>query len=272
MTIENFKREVWDATLVQNFHDSAVVVPTLNTDYEGEVAHGSVVHLTNITTPSLKTYAGAVTYDDLTDADIDIAIDQARYFGFKVKDVDKAQAAGSFDPVTADASQAMAEDADAIALTKMIAGGQSLGTTALTTYAAAHTVFNKASTALRKAKFPTTGRFAVVTPEFEELLLGPDSNLIKVNEYGTNDPIMNGEIGRLLGFTVLSSAVLNAAASTASAVFYFGRMVGFANQLNELEALRLQDDFADGIRGLHTFGANVVKPAAVQSYIVPAAA
>ena len=270
MSITAFKREVWDAALVQNFHDNAVVVPTLNNSYEGEVAHGSVVHLTNVTTPTISAYTGNVTYDDLTDANIDISIDQARQFAFKVKDVDKAQAAGSLDPVTADASLAMSEDADAIALTKMIAGGQSLGTTALTDFASAYAVFTNARTKLRKAKLPNASRYALVTPEFSALLLGPDSNLVKVNEYGTDGPIMNGEIGRLLGFTVLESAVLNAAANTASGVFYYGPMVGFANQISEVEALRLQDDFADGIRGLHTFGASVVKPAAVQSYIVPA--
>ena len=43
--------------------------------------------------------------------------------------------------------------------------------------------------------------------------------------------------------------------------------IGFGTQLQETEAMRLESDFADGIRGLQVAGAKTLRPKAVVKYV-----
>jgi len=61
--------------------------------------------------------------------------------------------------------------------------------------------------ALDNAKAPRTGRFLIVTPEMENLLLDTDSKIILNTERGDRI-ITDGFVGRLLGFEVYSSVLL----------------------------------------------------------------
>jgi len=55
--------------------------------------------------------------------------------------------------------------------------------------------------------------------------------------------------------------------STPAAIGYHASMVAFVNQLDNLESLRNPTKFADIVRGLNVYGAKVVKPEAVVSYV-----
>ena len=61
--------------------------------------------------------------------------------------------------------------------------------------------------ALDNAKAPRTGRFLIVTPEMENLLLDTDSKIVLNTERGDRI-ITDGFVGRLLGFEVYSSVLL----------------------------------------------------------------
>jgi hypothetical protein len=39
--------------------------------------------------------------------------------------------------------------------------------------------------------------------------------------------------------------------------------IGYGKQIDEMEAMRLESDFADGIRGLLVYGASVLRPEAM---------
>ena len=43
--------------------------------------------------------------------------------------------------------------------------------------------------------------------------------------------------------------------------------IGFGTQLQETEAMRLETDFADGIRGLQVAGVKTLRPKAVVKYV-----
>ena len=115
MAISNFIPTIWSAAILENFKAAQAIIPTLNRQYEGEVANGNTVKITGITTPSVQDYASSrsLTVDALSDSTQSLTIDQMKAISFKVDDVDRVQAAGSFEPVTADAGRALAEDAEA---------------------------------------------------------------------------------------------------------------------------------------------------------------
>mgnify|MGYP007130688661 CR=1 FL=1 len=55
----------------------------------------------------------------------------------------------------------------------------------------------------------------------------------------------------------------------ASLINYKGKAIAFAGQINEVEAMRSEQHFADLVRGLDTFGAKVIDEARIQVIKVP---
>ena len=76
--------------------------------------------------------------------------------------------------------------------------------------------------ALDEAKAPRTGRFLVVSPEMENLLLDTDSKII-LNTARGDEIIAEGFVGRLLGFDVFSTVLLPSGTNMVA-----GQLRGFA--------------------------------------------
>ncbi len=268
MAITNYIPQIWDAHLLENLHPASVVLPTLNRQYEGVAAKGNTVKITGFTSVTIGTYAGSITAQSLVDSSQSLSINQEKYYAYTLDDVDKAQAAGGFAQVQADAAQSLVDDAESYVLTQMGANGTSVGTAALATYSDAYTVILNLRKALAKTKVPPSNRYLAVNPDFSSLLFASGSSLIKVNEYGDSGPIMNGEIGRLLGFTVLETPATGLEnASHPAAIAYHGPSVGYVSQLEKSRATTRYDMFGDQIDGLHVYGAKVLRPTAVQTYL-----
>lgn len=269
MAVTNFQPSIWHGSLLENLHQSTFVIPTLNSDYEGDIRNGGeTVKITGFTSPTINTYSGSITRQALTDSNTDLDIDQKKYYAYLVDDVDKAQAAGSFDPVQADAAASLADTAENFVLTDMLTNGTSAGTTAVTTYALADAAVRAIRTALVKAKVPATNRYLAVNPEAAAYLMDQGGSLFKANESGSDATLRNGVIGMYRGFTVIETPS-TALANSAKPCFvgYWGRAYGFAEQLLKTRANPALDAFGDQIDGLHVYGGVVIRPTAVQHYI-----
>lgn len=273
MAITKFIPQIWSAALLEHFKSGQYVIPTLNRQYEGDARKGNVVKVTAITTPTVQDYAAAgrtLTIDALADTQQDILIDQEKAIAFKVDDIDRVQAAGSFEPVTRDAGHALAEDAEQFAIAQMLAGGTSAGTTAPTDFDSAFAVVSTLRENLTKAKVPSASRFLVVNPEFASLLLSGEGKLTSVDAAGSAGELRNGVIGRLLGFTVIEHPGFDEDAP--SAIGYHGPSAAFISQIDKVEAGRMELSFADYIRALNVYGGKVLRSTAVQTWIgAPAA-
>lgn len=269
MAVTNYQPSIWHGSLLENLHQSTFVIPTLNRDYEGDILNGGeTVKITGFTQPTIGTYSGTITRQALTDSNLDLNIDQKRYYAYLVDDVDKVQAAGSFDQVQADAAAGLADVAENFVLTDMLTNGTSAGTTAVTTTALADTAVVNIRTALVKAKVPSTNRYLAVNPEAAAFLMGSTSSLFKANESGSDSVIRNGVIGTYRGFTVVETpASVMANTSKPCFIGYWGRAYGFAEQLVKSRAQTALDAFGDQIDGLHVYGGKVIRATAVQHYV-----
>ena len=185
---------------------------------------------------------------------------------FKVDDIDRVQAAGSFDAVTSQAGRALVEDAESYLLGLMLANGHSAGTTAVNSFTTAYNALKTCRTQLSKAKVPSDGRYAVVNPEFSDYLLDPTGNLAKANEAGQASNLQNGAItGRLLGFSaILETPLLNPGVPTV--VGYHTDGAAFASQIDKVEALRDPNAFKDIVRLLHVYGSKVLRSTSIQVF------
>ena len=117
MSTENFIPEVWASSILENFHNQAVVTGLTNREYEGQLTSGSTIHIPGIVDVAVKDYKTGVLKDAggnpiprttapdaVADTGIDLVVDQEKSFDFLVDDVDAAQSKYSFDAYTASAS------------------------------------------------------------------------------------------------------------------------------------------------------------------------
>lgn len=267
MAITNFIPEVWSASILEALRAKLVFPSLCNRDYEGDIREaGDTVHITGYDDVTVKKYARGtnITVDAVTDANKGtLTIDQSDYFAFKVNDLDKVQAkadlTGNF---TNSAAYNMALNVE-----KYISGLMDKAATApaktisVTTPSDAYLAVVEARKQLDKQNVPTEGRWIVVSPDFYALLL-QDSRFIEGTEAGHNT-LLNGVVGSVSGFTVVESnnvPTVSGKPSKQSIIAGTNAATTFAQQVNKVEAMRMQDDFADMVRGLDLYGGLVVRP------------
>jgi hypothetical protein len=268
MAISNFLETVWSAALLEPFHNAQYLIPACNKQYEGELASGNTVKITGITTPSIQNYATSrtLTIDALSDTTQSLVINKEDAISFKVDDVDRVESAGSFEPVTRDAAKALAENAELNLLTDLKTNGTSAGTGAITTAALAYSAVVAIRQAMVKAKVPTSDRFLAVSPEFASLLLGESSKLTSFDPVG-DEPVRNGVLGRLLGFTVIEHPQFVHTSNRPAAIGMHGPSVGYVGQIAKVEAGRMELAFADYVRALNVYGTKVLRATSVQTWL-----
>lgn len=269
MATTNFIPQMWAAALLENYHAQAIVTPTTNREYEGIASRGNQVNITQITTPTVVDYAGAgrtINPEDLADTQIPLLIDQEKATAFNVDDVDRVQAAGSFEPVTRDSSQALVEDAESFIVGRMTTNGTNANAdTTPRSFDNPQGAFDEVMqlrTALSTNKVPAANRWLAANPEFTRHLLGADSKLVEVDTSGMNEGLRNAVVGRLLGFNVVETPLLNP--GTPTIVGYHQNAVAYVNQIDNVETLRNQTKFADIVRMLHVYGSKITRTEAVQ--------
>lgn len=275
MAVTNFRPEIWSANILVALRDALVYGQpgVINRDYEGEIAQaGDTVHITSFGDPAVRDYTEHtdITWDQLTDTDRALVVDQKKYFAFKVDDVERRQAMPGFIPqVSQGASYNLAEAADSYLAAQMqtdVAAGNQLGAVNIAADVDAYNlVLVPLRTTLTKASVPMAGRWVVVPPEFYAHLLG-DDRFIRADAAGTSDGLRNGFVGRAAGFDIYESNSVPVVTGTPDRhviIAGHGIATTYAEQIVETEAMRLQNIFGDGIRGLHVYGAKVVRPAAL---------
>lgn len=279
MAINAFKPQIWSAELLVALRKSLVLAQpgVVNRDYEGEIqAAGDTVRITSIGDPTIGTYSPnstTITPEQLTDAQRTLTIDQAKYFAFQVDDVDARQASGNVMPEAM--SRAAYKLRDVVDQTiasfyTSVNAASALGTIAVpagTPTAAYDSILVPLKVKLDEASVPTEGRWVAVAPWLHGRLL-LDSRFIKVNESGTDTGLRNGMVGRAAGFDVLVSNNMPLVTGDDYATLAgTSAAISYAEQINNVEAYRSQASFADVVRGLHLWGAKVIRPEALASAI-----
>ena len=274
MAVTTFIPELWSARLLYALEKSHVATNLVNRNYEGIIANqGDTVHINSIGAITVKDYtknSDIAAPDALTTTEQNLVIDQCKYFNFQVDDVDKVQAAGDLiDTAMGRAAYALADVSDAFLL-KTIANGvataNKIGAKATLTALTASNVYEnivKLRTTLDKANVPNTGRTLVVPPEVYALLLLDDRFAKSGSDSGQN-ALLNGMVGRVAGFDVfMSNNCVSGADGGSGSTAYFvitaqvASATTYAEQIIKTEGYRMESRFADGVKGLHVYGAKV---------------
>ena len=283
MSVLAFKPEVWSKVILAALQKNLVFggPGVVNNDYEGEISGpGNVVHITQFGDPTISTYTpgSTITYQSLSDAGLDLNIDQAKSFSFSVDDVDRRQAAGDMQSYLEErASYKLADTADqyiaglytGVATNNTVGGVGSEKTPAV--YSSTHPadfyqqVLLPLKVVLTQANIPMQGRYVVV-PAWAEALLEQTQAFIAITDMQGNasQVFQTGMIGRAAGFDIyVSNNAVNYSGSNWIVQAGHPMALTYAEQIVQVEALRLQTTFADGVRGLHVYGAKLVRPDAI---------
>lgn len=288
MATTTFIPELWSARLLYALDKAHVATNLVNREYEGIIANqGDTVHINSIGAITVKDYtknADIADPDALTTTEQTLVIDQCKYFNFQVDDVDNVQAAGDLiDTAMGRAAYSLADVADAYLLKTIAAGAASGNTVGAASGPIALTAANvyenivKLRTKLDKANVPNTGRTIVVPPEVYALLL-MDDRFAKSDAAAGQSALLNGEVGRVAGFTVyMSNNVRTGTGTDTGKTPYFeitaqvSTATTYAEQIIKTEAYRLEKRFADAVKGLHVYGAKVTDGSQIAKLIASVA-
>jgi len=268
MAITQMLPQIWSARILAKLEKNLVFAQpgVCNRDYEGDIrADGDRVHIhsfNDLTVSSYTKNSTTISYENLTDTRVTLLIDQSKYFAFKVDDIDTAQMRPEIIDAAADrAAYQLAEDADSyIAGLYSGASTSSPDNTIETSQFTSTNVYQKfvdLSVLMDQVNLPAGGRYVVVPPWVKGLLL-QNSTFVTASK---PDAVLNGEIGQIAGLRILVS---NNAKTTGTSPVVSHMMAGhpaalaYAEQIVNVEGLRLEGSFADAVRGLHLYGAKVL--------------
>ena len=293
----NFLPEIYSKKVLNFFRKASVVEAITNTDYAGEISgYGDTVKIIN--EPEITVYQyerGAdVTKTVLTDAETTLIVDTANAFKFIVDDIESQMSHVNFKEVaTSSAAYSLRDAFDQGVLAKMFAGVSSsspdhiIGSDSATADATMSHATNsvdllgsdgtgvdaldlmaRMARLLDDQNVPEEGRYFVAPPSFYEELSQSGSKLLSVDFNAGQGSIRNGLVssGKLRGFSMYKSNNI-ASTSNATGKVLAGHMsaVSSAQTITSTEVIRDPDSFGDIVRGLHVYGAKVLRPKALVS-------
>jgi N4-gp56 family major capsid protein len=274
MSLTNFIPAIWSARLLANLDKALVYGNLVDRSYEGEVRFGNTLKLNRPDSITVGNYTGTVTYQTPTSTPRTLTIDQQRYFAFKVDDISRVQAnVDLVDTYSQRAAYALADSVDQYIASLYPAAGAGIATLDITTTTPkVYEAFVELGQLLDEKNVPRQERWVVVSPKVYAALL-KDQNFVRSTETG-QQMILTGAVGQVAGFSVFVSnnvPVVTGATTQHKCLAGVNMAIVFAGNVQEVESIRLPNEFATGVRGLYVFGASVVEPDALAVLDVRAA-
>jgi N4-gp56 family major capsid protein len=270
MPITNMIPQVWSARILGKLEKRLVYAQpaVVRRDFEGEIrADGDRVHFHSFNDLTIGTYvkdSTVLAYENLTDSRVTLIIDQSKFFAFRVDDVNAAQMRPKIIDAAADrASYQLAQVADAYVASLYTGASASNPDNIIevTTPSAANIYGKFVALAQRmdENNLPSEGRYAVIPPWILGLLRQDNTFVTQAQP----SVVLNGQVGQVAGLNLLVSNNVPVTGAPLDDYHIMGgvaQAIGYAEQIVNLEGLRLEGSFADGVRGLHLYGAKVLAP------------
>ncbi|EAD0738595.1 P22 coat protein - protein 5 domain protein [Listeria monocytogenes] len=270
---KNFIPTIWSARLLANLDKSLVALQFVNRDYEGEIsAYGDTVKINQLGNITIKDYTGADIDDpeEIDSTQQTLVIDQAKYFNFSVKDIDKAQAnVNLLDGSMQRAAYAMADVIDQDIFGVMVTEATNkVGTQTTPVEITVQNAYDKLvdlSVALDEKNVPKAGR-KVALPFWYLGMLAKDARFTKDLNILANGVVEGARVGR---FELLASNNLKTGTGgTVHCPAGTQQATSFANQIVETEAYRPEKNFSDAVKGLNVWGRKVIQKDCLIDFII----
>jgi hypothetical protein len=279
----NFSPIIYSQKVQKFFRTASVAEAITNTDYAGEIEnYGDTVNIIKEPTVSVSSYTrgAVVNIQDIQDDQLQLTVDQANAFAFKVDDIEERHSHINFESVsTSSGAYALKNAYDANIIAAMFAGPSSSspdhvvgsdGSGVDTGFGSSEIdpvdIISKHGKLLNLQDVPEENRWFLGSPEFYEQM-GQASSKLMSDTTGSATPLRNGKVysGKVMNMELYMTN--NFAASSTSNYFKVlsGHMssTATANHIAKIEVIRDTDSFSDVVRGLHVFGRKVLRDTAL---------
>ncbi|NFO71981.1 hypothetical protein FDC51_17850 [Clostridium botulinum] len=259
MSVNNFKATLWEGALLANFHSVSVAdaVSTKPTKIQG-----NKVIFNRVGAGTIKDYEGSISWDEINTTPIEMTFDKKKYFAFSLDDCDKVQlVADVMGATTAEHAAVLAETYDKDFYTTLVSGVKStnkIGSVSTKKDVSPVNIYDyivDLGTILSKNKVPKTDRYVTVDAEILGLL--SKDRRFTPNPVVLQNGVVEGQVINGLKVVCTEEKPAN------QIVAHYKGAIGAAKQLDEMEAMRLQNSFADGVRGLCMYGSKVLREDAI---------
>lgn len=261
-----FKPELWSKTILKNLDVITGMRKHSDYSFNQEIKYGTKLHITRLGDTQVRNYTQGVdiTFDDVAGTEVELVIDQQRYFGKYYDDIDKVQAIpGAVETDMAETAKALALDADEFVSARLYQAVTAQGS--------------------------TIGKSAAITPNEKNVMTAIEDGLVYL--YGNNVPVSTeiwGEVSPKMysqlriHLTELATANLDLMKKgiigkygnvnicienrlpVASAVRYnflrTGKAFAFAEQIDKVATTEKEKGFGTYFKGLYVYGGVVVRP------------
>ena len=265
MSLENFIPKVWSSRLLKHLDEQHILVDVTNREYEGDIQNaGDTVKINSIGDIAVNDYtknSTTISPETLSDASTQLTIDQSKYFAFQVDDIDQAQQRPKVMQRAMDkAGIALSDTADSYIAGLYGDAGVTPSKEDWSSTIDVQSAAKKIKKGLMENNVPEGADiWWAVTPE-----IYTDSLQDVVADLSDNvEELRNGVVGSIYGINVMVSNNLEGDGTSGTEYQTMaGTMdaIGFAEQINKVEAYRPEDSFSDAVKGLHLYGAKVIRP------------
>src|SRR5215831_264310 len=287
MSIQNARPTIWSAKILRALNTLLVFASpnVINRDYEGEVDEGGdTVKILTVGDVKIAAYTkdtDMAAPEALVDAALTLAIDQQKAFNFAIDNIDTRQAnTNLMEEATRRAAYGLAKDADEYVakLWEQIATANKLATAFKNaTSEDIYKAIVECGVVLDETDTPDDGRRFVVIPPAAVGNLQQDLRFVGYGTQanrrqletgligGTADSTAefgyaSGLIGEAAGFKVYQSNNVVKEASKWKCIAGHPMGWSFVNNLSKVQAYEPPLRFSDAVKGLHVYGAKVVRP------------
>ncbi len=266
MSITNFIPTIWSENLLTALDKEYVGVAHCTRDYEGEIkGKGAVVKISSVGNISVGNYTKDTDMENpqpLTDTVIDLEINQAKYFNFQVDDIDKAQCVPQrMEAAMSLAASALANAADRYVFDLYHQAGSNIDCN-MATEDILDAIIKARQTLYENNVSDSTEVVLEVSPKIASEIFKKKISL----SYCDPNTVDSGYLGSIMGCKIYVSNNIPAAFDSINMVTIHPcimrtkRAIAFAEQFSEIDAYRPEKRFADAVKGLHLYGAEVVRP------------
>lgn len=264
MGVQNFIPVLWSKKILKELDKQHMLVKNCTTSYSGEInGLGSKVKINSINTPTIGDYvpnSTTITPEELKDESRMLEITQAKYFAFYLDDVDEKQATGGLLAEGLRKAVIGLKDAAEVFIAGKYTDAGNTVTEASLTSGNTFSTLMSAKTILMANNVGENDICLEVSPYIWQKMI-----LADIVYTDTGNTIRSGMYSPVLGMKVfvsnnLSTTVTSQDVAQTYCLMRTKEAIAYAEQIMKTIKYMPEGSFSEAIKGLHVYGAKVIKP------------
>lgn len=265
-----FKPELWSKTILKNLDVITGMRKHSSYEFNEEIRYGKRLHITKLGDTQVRAYTQGtdITFDAVNGTEVELVIDQQRYFGKYYDDIDKVQAIpGAVEQDMAETAKALALDADEFVSARLYQAVVATGSTIKKSASAitpneknVMTAIEDGLVALYENNVPTsTEIWGEVSPKMYSQLRIHLTELATANL----DLMKRGIVGKYGNVNICIENRLPVKTGVKYNFLRTGKAFAFAEQIDKVAKTDKEKGFGTYFKGLYVYGGVVVRPAEI---------